>query len=91
MTSRSFIHDDFLLETAQARRLYHEFAEHQAIIDYHCHLPVRQIAEDRRWDNIAQLWLEGDHYKWRAMRLTALMISNKFPPSRAAYRRRPGR
>ncbi|MCX6965497.1 MAG: glucuronate isomerase [Verrucomicrobia bacterium] len=63
-----FIHDDFLLETPQARRLYHEHAAPQPIIDYHCHLPPAEIAEDKRWSDIAELWLGGDHYKWRAMR-----------------------
>ena len=64
----NFIHDDFLLETAQARHLYHEYAAAQPIIDYHCHLPPAEIAEDKRWSDIAELWLGGDHYKWRAMR-----------------------
>jgi glucuronate isomerase len=63
-----FIHDDFLLETPQARRLYHEHAAAQPIIDYHCRLPPAEIAEDKRWSDIADLWLGGDHYKWRAMR-----------------------
>jgi glucuronate isomerase len=63
-----FIHDDFLLETPQARRLYHEHAALQPIIDYHCHLPPSEIAEDKRWTDLAALWLGGDHYKWRAMR-----------------------
>jgi len=63
-----FIHEDFLLETPQARRLYHEHAAPQPIIDYHCHLPPAEIAEDKRWTDIAELWLGGDHYKWRAMR-----------------------
>lgn len=63
-----FIHEDFLLETPQARRLYHEHAAPQPIIDYHCHLPPAEIAEDKRWSNMAELWLGGDHYKWRAMR-----------------------
>ncbi|MBO7726139.1 MAG: glucuronate isomerase [Thermoguttaceae bacterium] len=63
-----FIHDDFLLTTKPARRLYHEYAADMPIIDYHCHLPVREIAEDRRFENLTQIWLAGDHYKWRAMR-----------------------
>jgi glucuronate isomerase len=62
-----FIHEDFLLETPQARRLYHAHAEGLPLIDYHCHLSPREIAEDTRWPDIATLWL-GDHYKWRAMR-----------------------
>ncbi len=64
----NFIHDDFLLETEQARRLYHEHAAPQPIIDYHCHLPPHEIAEDKRWPDITSIWLGGDHYKWRAMR-----------------------
>lgn len=63
-----FIHDDFLLETPQAKRLYHANAEGLPLIDYHCHLSPREIAEDIRWPDIATLWLGGDHYKWRALR-----------------------
>lgn len=63
-----FIHEDFLLETPQARLLYHGHAAPQPIIDYHCHLPPADIAGDKRWADIADLWLGGDHYKWRAMR-----------------------
>ncbi|MGN0658993.1 MAG: glucuronate isomerase [Emergencia sp.] len=63
-----FIHDDFLLTTDTSRRLYHEYAEKMPIIDYHCHLDPRDIAEDRVYENITRLWLSGDHYKWRLMR-----------------------
>ena len=63
-----FIHDDFLLQTSAARLLYHEFAESEPILDYHCHLPPRDIAENRKFKNLFEIWLEGDHYKWRAMR-----------------------
>ena len=63
-----FIHVDFLLLSDAARRLYHEYAEPEPILDYHCHLPPREIAEDRRFENMTQIWLGGDHYKWRAMR-----------------------
>jgi glucuronate isomerase len=66
--SRPFIHDDFLLSTRAARRLYHEFAAPQPIFDYHCHLSPRDIAENRQFANLFEIWLEGDHYKWRAMR-----------------------
>ena len=65
---KPFIHDDWLLTTKAARELYHGFAEKMPIIDYHCHLPPREIAEDRRWENVAEIWLGGDHYKWRQMR-----------------------
>lgn len=64
----NFIHDDFLLSTKTARELYHAYAEPMPIIDYHCHLEPEAVAEDRRFSNIAQLWLSGDHYKWRLMR-----------------------
>jgi glucuronate isomerase len=68
MKSRPFIHEDFLLDTPTARELYHRHAADLPIIDYHCHLPPKEIADDIRWDNMATLWLGGDHYKWRAMR-----------------------
>ena len=64
----NFIHDDFLLRTRTARRLYHEFAADQPIFDYHCHLSPKDVAENRRFNNLFEIWLEGDHYKWRAMR-----------------------
>jgi glucuronate isomerase len=63
-----FIHEDFLLQTRTARRLYHHFAEEEPIFDYHCHLPPKDIAENRQFKNLFEIWLEGDHYKWRAMR-----------------------
>lgn len=63
-----FIHDDFLLDNAPAKRLYHDYAKELPIIDYHCHLPPEDIATDRQFETITQLWLSGDHYKWRAMR-----------------------
>ncbi|MCL4103546.1 UNVERIFIED_CONTAM: hypothetical protein GTU68_059625 [Idotea baltica] len=63
-----FIHDDFLLQSKTARRLYHDFAENQPILDYHNHLPPEDIANNRQFSNLFEIWLEGDHYKWRAMR-----------------------
>lgn len=63
-----FIHPDFLLQSSAARRLYHDYAENEPILDYHNHLPPRDIAQNRRFEDLGQLWLEGDHYKWRAMR-----------------------
>lgn len=66
--SRSFIHDDFLLGTKQARELYHRYAENEPIFDYHCHLPPQQIASNHEFADLSELWLGGDHYKWRAMR-----------------------
>lgn len=67
-----FIHDDFLLQTEAARRLYHEHACHQPILDYHTHLPPRDLAENRQFQNLAELWLAEDHYKWRAMRANGI-------------------
>jgi len=63
-----FLDKDFLLRSAPARQLYHDYAVKMPIIDYHCHLPVKQIAADINFDNLTQIWLYGDHYKWRAMR-----------------------
>ena len=67
-----FIHEDFLLQTQSARRLYHEYAEPMPIFDYHCHLPAREVAKDRRFENMTRIWLAGDHYKWRAMRAAGI-------------------
>jgi glucuronate isomerase len=64
----NFIHDNFLLHSPTAERLYHYYAEAQPIIDYHSHLPVADIARNRRFSSLSEIWLEGDHYKWRAMR-----------------------
>ena len=64
----AFITEDFLLQSKTARRLYHENAAEQPIFDYHCHLSARDIAENRQFRNLYEIWLEGDHYKWRAMR-----------------------
>jgi len=72
MNKRPFIHDDFLLDSPSACELYHRHAAQLPIIDYHCHLPPAEIAQDIRWDNIASLWLGGDHYKWRAMRTAGI-------------------
>lgn len=63
-----FLDDDFLLRSRFARILYHDHAAKMPIFDYHCHLPPDQIAEDLRFDDLAEIWLAGDHYKWRAMR-----------------------
>lgn len=67
-----FINDDFLLDTPQAKTLFREYAERQPIIDYHSHLDPATIADNRQFSNIAQLWLDGDHYKWRAMRTNGI-------------------
>jgi glucuronate isomerase len=63
-----FIDEKFLLQSRTAQRLYRQFAEGQPILDFHCHLPPKDIAEDRQFCNLFEIWLEGDHYKWRAMR-----------------------
>ncbi len=64
----SFIHEDFLLTTEHAKRLYHTYAKGQPVLDYHCHLPPEDIASNRQFRNLFEIWLAGDHYKWRAMR-----------------------
>lgn len=65
---KKFMDKDFLLSTETAATLFHDYAAKQPIIDYHCHINPREIAEDRKFDNITQVWLGGDHYKWRLMR-----------------------
>ena len=65
---KAFMDKDFLLPTEMAKHLYHEIAEDLPIIDYHCHLNPQEIYEDRQFENITQVWLGGDHYKWRLMR-----------------------
>lgn len=65
---KKFLDENFLLNTKTAQQLYHEFARNMPVIDYHCHLPPDQIAEDKQFENLTQVWLYGDHYKWRAMR-----------------------
>ena len=69
---KKFLDEDFLLQSPTAQRLYHEYAKAMPIIDYHNHLPPDQIAADKQFDNITQLWLYGDHYKWRAMRINGV-------------------
>ena len=63
-----FMDEEFLLSTETAKKLYHEYAEKMPILDYHCHIDPKKIYEDRKFDNITQVWLGGDHYKWRQMR-----------------------
>jgi glucuronate isomerase len=65
---KTFIHDDFLLQTDAARELYHRHAAPEPIYDYHCHVPPQQIASNHRFGDLSEIWLGGDHYKWRAMR-----------------------
>ncbi len=65
---KAFMDKDFLLSTPTAQTLYHEYAEKTPILDYHCHISPMEIAQDRKFDNITQVWLGGDHYKWRFLR-----------------------
>ena len=69
---KDFLDKDFLLKTSTAKRLFHDYAADMPIIDYHCHLSPKDIAEDRIFNNIAEVWLHGDHYKWRAMRTNGI-------------------
>ena len=74
--STTFIHDNFLLENKFAEELYHNYSKNQPIIDYHNHLSPQAIAEDKIFDNVTKVWINGDHYKWRAMR--TLGINEQF-------------
>ena len=65
---KKFMDKDFLLETETAKKLFHEHAAKMPIIDYHCHINPQEIAEDRQFKNITEVWLGGDHYKWRMIR-----------------------
>ncbi len=65
---KAFMDQDFLLQTDVAKKLFHEYAESMPVLDYHCHINPKEIAEDRQFENITQVWLGGDHYKWRFMR-----------------------
>jgi glucuronate isomerase len=76
MAENIFITDDFLLHSEAAKTLYHHHAKMQPIFDYHCHLSPKDIAEDRQFDNLTQIWIEGDHYKYRAMRANG--VDEKF-------------
>jgi len=85
-TSKTFLGDDFLLETDAARQLYEQYAASQPIIDYHNHLSPKDIAENRRFNNLSEIWLDGDHYKWRAMRANGVAerycTGNATPPEK---------
>ncbi|HTW31611.1 MAG TPA: glucuronate isomerase [Candidatus Sulfotelmatobacter sp.] len=69
---KDFLNSDFLLSNDVARRLYHDCAASQPIVDFHCHLRPQDIAENRRFADLFEIWLEGDHYKWRAMRANGI-------------------
>ncbi|HEX6847009.1 MAG TPA: glucuronate isomerase, partial [Chitinophagaceae bacterium] len=63
---RNFLDENFLLNSKTAQQLYHEFAKGMPIIDYHNHLPPDEMAANKKFENITKIWLNGDHYKWRA-------------------------
>lgn len=69
---KDFLDDNFVLENDVAQMLYHQFSKHLPIIDYHCHLDPKMIAEDYQFDNLGEIWLAGDHYKWRALRANGI-------------------
>jgi len=69
---KPFLDKDFLLTTETSKLLYHEYAMKMPVIDYHCHLPPKEIAEDINFNNLTHAWLYGDHYKWRAMRTNGI-------------------
>lgn len=69
---KKFLDENFLLANATAQRLYHEYAKEIPIIDYHNHLPPNEVADDKNFENITRVWLNGDHYKWRAMRINGV-------------------
>lgn len=73
---KSFLNEDFLLQSATAQQLYHEYAAKMPIIDYHNHLPPDEIAANKQFKNITEIWLKGDHYKWRAMRSNGVDENN---------------
>jgi glucuronate isomerase len=69
---KTFINNNFILENKTAERLYHHYSSHHPIIDFHCHLSPQMIAEDKQFSDLGEIWLEGDHYKWRAMRTNGI-------------------
>ncbi len=81
---KTFMDNSFMLHSKTAERLYHEYAKDLPIIDYHCHLPPHEIADDRIFSNMTKIWLDGDHYKWRAMRANG--IPEKYCTGNAADR-----
>ena len=69
---KDFLDENFLLNNKTSQKLYHDFAKQMPVIDYHCHLSPQQIADDVQFENLTQIWLNGDHYKWRAMRANGI-------------------
>ena len=86
---KPFMDDQFILQTETAQRLYHEHAAGMPIYDYHCHLPPQEIAEDRQYDNLGEIWLGGDHYKWRAMRTNG--VQERYCTGDASWREKFGK
>ena len=74
--ARVYLDDNFLLFSETARKLFHDTAKDLPIIDYHTHLPPEEVATNQRWENITDLWLGHDHYKWRAMRANGIPESH---------------
>ena len=72
---KQFMDQDFLLTTKTAQDLFHNYAENMPIIDYHCHINPQEIFEDRKFKNITEAWLGGDHYKWRIMRAAWMSLT----------------
>jgi glucuronate isomerase len=79
---KTFINNNFVLGNKTAERLYHQYSANQPIIDFHCHLSPQMIAEDKQFNDLSEIWLEGDHYKWRAMRTNG--IAEKFCTGKAS-------
>jgi glucuronate isomerase len=82
---KSYMDDNFLLSNSTAEKLYHEFARDMPLYDYHCHLPVGEILENKKYDNLGEVWLGGDHYKWRAMRANG--VAEQFVTGSATWKR----
>ena len=76
MTDKPFIHENFLLQSETAQHLFHDHAKKLPIIDYHCHLNPQEVASDHKFRSITEMWLGGDHYKWRALRTNG--VAEKF-------------
>ena len=75
---KTFMGEDFLLENETAKKLFDRYAKNMPIYDYHCHLSPKEIAEDKKYENITEIWLYGDHYKWRYMR--SMGVDEKYAP-----------
>lgn len=81
---KKFMDKHFMLQSGTAQQLYHNHAAKMPIFDYHCHLSPQEVAEDRQWDNLGEIWLGGDHYKWRAMRTNG--VDERFVTGDAPWR-----